>query len=169
MSEPAPDRVRVSGPLAMFADGFRAHLVERGYSPWSAQFHLYVLAQASRWMEAAGLDVAGLAPGALERFLVERRRLGYVSRLSPGALRPLADYLDGLGLLCAAEDAMPTAVERLLEQFCGYLLEERGLVAGSVRLYARVARRFLEERSEPLADDLARLSGREINAFVLRE
>jgi hypothetical protein len=28
---------------------------------------------------------------------------------------------------------------------------------------------FLEQRSEPIADDLAGLSGREIHAFVLRE
>ncbi len=82
---------------------------------------------------------------------------------------PLADYLDGLGLLSAIENVEPSAVDRLLEQFCGYLVQERGLVAGSVRLYARVARRFLEERSEPLGDDLARLSGQEINSFVLRE
>ena len=32
MAEPAPDRVRVNGPLAAFADGFLVDLVEqRGY------------------------------------------------------------------------------------------------------------------------------------------
>lgn len=56
-----------------------------------------------------------------------------------------------------------------MSKFCVYLFEERGLAAGSVRLYAAYARRFVAERSEPLADDLARLSGQEINAFVLRE
>src|SRR5207245_321007 len=77
--------------------------------------------------------------------------------------------LDGLGMRLAAGDVAPTELDRLLEQFCGYLVEERGLVAGSVRLYAGVARRFLTERSEPLADDLACLSGADVNAFVLRE
>ena len=60
-------------------------------------------------------------------------------------------------------------MDRLVEEFCGYLLEERGLVEGSVPLYARIARRFLEERPEPLADGLAHLCSQEINAFVLRE
>jgi hypothetical protein len=32
MSQPALDRVRVIGPLAGFADGYRAELAERGYS-----------------------------------------------------------------------------------------------------------------------------------------
>jgi integrase len=72
-------------------------------------------------------------------------------------------------VLPAATDAAPTELDRLLEEFCGYLVEERGLVAGSVRLYAGVACRFLSERSEPVADALACLSGAEVNAFVLRE
>jgi len=155
--------------LASFADGYCAHLVAQGYSPRSAQFHLQLLAQLSGWMQAEGLDVAGLVPGAVERFWAERRRRGDVSRITQGRLRPLLGYLDGLGMLLAAGDVAPTELDRLLEQFCGYLVEERGLVAGSVRLYAGVARRFLTERSEPLADDLACLSGADVNAFVLRE
>jgi hypothetical protein len=45
MSEPGSDRVRVCGPLAVFVGGFRSHLVERGYCPLWAQFHLGHLAQ----------------------------------------------------------------------------------------------------------------------------
>jgi integrase/recombinase XerD len=121
-------------------------------------------------MEAEGLDLDGLTSRVLkQRFVVERRWLGYVSMLTPGELRPLVDYLDGLGLLSIAEDVELTPVGLLVDEFCRYLLVERGLVEGSVRLYARIARRFLEERSEPLTDDLARLSGVEVNAFVLRE
>jgi integrase/recombinase XerD len=168
MAEPAPDRVRVSGPLASFADGFRVHLVEQGYSPWSAQFQLLLVAHLSRWMEAEELDVARLTPLVVERFLVERRRQGYVTRVSPKGIRPVLVYLDGLGVLPRGEDVC-TPVDRLVDGFRGYLLEERALAAGSVRLYERVARVFLEERSEPIGDDLARLSGAEVNAFVLRE
>jgi integrase/recombinase XerD len=155
--------------MAVFAGGFRVHVFERGYTPCSAQFHLQLLAHLSRWMQADGLEVDGLVPGVVERFLADRRRQGYASRISPKGLRPLLDYLDGLGVLSAVADVAPTEVDQLLEEFCGYLFEERGLVAGSVGLYARIARRFLGERSEPLADDLARLSGAEVNAFVLRE
>jgi site-specific recombinase XerC len=83
-------------------------------------------------------------------------------------VRRLFGYLDRLGLL-PADDVVPSPVERLLGEFRGFLLAERGMAAGSVRLYERVARLFLEERPEPLEDDLARLSGAEINVFVLRE
>jgi integrase/recombinase XerD len=86
MTEPRPDRVRVSGPLAVFADGFRVHVVERGYAPCSAQFHLQLLAHLSRWMQAEGLEADGLSPGVLERFLTDRRRQSYASRISPRGL-----------------------------------------------------------------------------------
>ena len=76
MTEPRPDRVRVSGPLAVFADGFHVQLVEQGYRPGSVLFHLQLLAHLSRWMQAAGVDVVGLSPGVVEQFLVERRDQG---------------------------------------------------------------------------------------------
>jgi integrase/recombinase XerD len=169
MTEPRPDRVCVTGPLMAFAGGFHACLVERGYSLTSVQFHLQLLAHLSRWMQAKGLDVDGLSVGVAERFLAERRGQGYASRISPRGLRPLLDYLQALGVVSGGGAVEATEVDRLVAEFCGYLLEERGLVAGSVQLYARIARRFLAERSEPLVHDLARLSGAEINAFVLRE
>ncbi len=168
MSQPAPERVRVSGPLASFADGFREHLVEQGYSLWSAQFQLLLVAHLSRWMEAERLEVGQLTPPVVERFLAERRRQGYVTRLSPVGVRPLLGYLDRLGVLPAGEDVR-TPVDRLVAEFRRYLLEERALAVGSVGLYEPVARVFLEERSEPIDADLARLSGVEVNAFVLRE
>ena len=56
MSESALERVRVIGPLAGFADGYRAHLAEQGYSLRGREYQLYFLSHVSRWMEAEGLD-----------------------------------------------------------------------------------------------------------------
>ncbi len=169
MTECKPDRVRVSGPLALFADGFRVELVEQGYTPCAIQFQVQLLAHLSRWMHGEGVDVSELSLVIVERFLVKRRGQGYASRISLKGLRPLLGYLGGLGVLAAGENPEWTPVDVLLQEFCVFLREERGLVAGSIELYARIARRFLVERSEPLADDLARLTGGEINAFVLGE
>ncbi len=143
MTKPRPDRVRVSGPLAPFADGYSMHLAEAGYLPASVQAHLQRLAQVSRWMEDEGLDVGGLSLGALERFLIARRYQGYVSSLSMRALHPLLGHLDRLGVLSATAPGTVREVDRLVEEFRDYLAQERGLVPGSVTLYARVARRFL--------------------------
>jgi integrase/recombinase XerD len=169
MAEPAPDRVRVSGPLAPFADGFFVDLVDQGYRLWPAQAHLEFLASVSRWMETEGLGVAQLTSKAVERFVAERRRAGYRSRLSTKGLRPLLGYLGHLGVLPGDDGETLLPVDVLLSEYRGYLLVERGLRPGTVGVYEPVARLFLEKRSEPIADDLARLSGREIQVFVLRE
>ena len=166
--QPVPERVRVSGPLARFADGFRIDLIEQGYSLWRAQEQLYLLAHVSRWMETEGLELAGFTPARLESYFVWRRRQGYRKSLSPLSLRRLLGYLDDLGVL-PADDAVPSPVDGLLAEFRRYLLQERGVAARTVGLYEPVAQLFLSGRSDPLADDLARLSGGEVNTFVLRE
>ncbi len=169
MFESALGRVRVIGPLAGFADGYWAHLIERGYSRSGARDQLALLADASRWMEAEGLDLVALtSPVMLGRRVAWRREQGYERSLSPLSLRGVVGYLDGLGVL-ARDEGPVSPVDELLDALGRYLLQERGLAAGTVRLYVRVARRFLSERSEPLADDLARLSGAAVNMFVLRE
>ena len=99
MAKPAPDRVRVSGPLAAFADGFLVDLVEQGYRLWPAQRHLYFLASVSRWMETEDVGVAELTPGVVERFVAERRRVGYRSRLCLEEPAPVAGAISA-GLAC---------------------------------------------------------------------
>jgi integrase/recombinase XerD len=166
--QPAPERVRVSGPLLQFVDGFRIDLLARGYSLWGAQEQLYLLAHVSRWMESEGLEVAALTPGTLERYFVWRRRQGYCHSLSPLSLRRLLGFLDGLGVL-PADDTVISPVDRLLGEFRDFLVRERGMQPTSAAQYQPTARLFLSERPEPLEVALASVSAAEINVFVLRE
>jgi integrase/recombinase XerD len=156
----------VRGPLGPFVDGFVVHLAELGHSPRSVQGHFQRVGHLSRWMAAEGLEVAQLTPSTVERFLAERRRLGYVVMISPRGSRPLVSYLEGLGVL-GVEEVVRTPAQVLLEDFGSYLLGERGLQANTASLYVDAARVFLAECLEPLGDDLARLTAAEITAFVL--
>ena len=48
-----PSRVRVTGPLAPYAEGFRRELETRGgYAPGSVALQLQLVAQLSRWLDA---------------------------------------------------------------------------------------------------------------------
>lgn len=161
-------RMPVRGPLGPFADGFAAHLAEQGHSRRSVQGHLQRVGHLSRWMAAEGLEVAQLTPPTVERFLAERRRLGYAVMISPRGSRPLLGYLEGLGVL-QVEEVVRTPAQLLLDDFRCYLLNERGLQASTASLYVDAARLFIEERSDPLSDDLARLGATEVTAFVLRQ
>ena len=128
--------VRVEGPLALYAAGFGAHLLGQGYMPSSAEDQLRLMAHVSRWLAEQRMGPAALSAEVVERFLglrpVGRRAVG-----------PLLGYLGGLGLLPEPTVEVPTPVERLLVEYRGYLVRERGLVSGSVELRERVARLFL--------------------------
>ncbi len=162
-------RVWVTGPLAPWAAGFAAWLVELGYTPSSAEGQLRLLAHLSGWLADQGLAVGELTPETVERFLRARCK-GYVRLLSPRALSPLLGYLRRLELVPGPEPEMvATPVERLLADYGDYLARERGLTAGSVRHHQRVARRFLSGQPEPLKLALKRLAAGEVTAFVLAE
>jgi hypothetical protein len=60
-------RVRVSGPLAEHAEGFRAMLAGRGYAPSSAAGLLQVMAHLSRWLGQEDRRADDLDQPAVER------------------------------------------------------------------------------------------------------
>ena len=114
------------------------------------------------------VDLASLTAATLERHFAWRRGQGYRKCHSPLSLRTLLGYLDGLGVL-PPDDTVRSPVDRLVEEFRDYLLLERGAKASSAGKYEPTARMFLSERSEPLEDGPARVSGAEVSLFVLGE
>ena len=68
-----PGRVRVSGPLSPYRDGFAGELARQGYTPGSAQHQVGLLAHLSRWLDSRGLGAADLTSGRVEEFLRARR------------------------------------------------------------------------------------------------
>ena len=51
--------VRVSGPLAAYADDFWEYLARQGYAPSSSQDQLRLMAHVSGWLDQQGADAAG--------------------------------------------------------------------------------------------------------------
>jgi integrase/recombinase XerD len=165
-----PTAVRVDGPLAPHAAGFRCELARLGYAPNAACDQLRLMAHASRWLDARGLGVDELAPERVEEFLTCRRGEGYTLWLSSKAMVPMLGYLRGLGavptpvLVAPASDA-----ELLQEHYRAYLVQERGLGSGTIAGYLHVARLFLVARAVDDELHLDRLSAAEVTEFVLAE
>ena len=163
-----PSSVRVAGPLEPFSGGFAAELGRVGYSPVAASFQLQLMAHASRWLGAEGLDAGGLSAGTVGRFLAARRAAGYTNYLSARAMAPLLGYLRGLGVAPAAAAEGPgTPAEVLLGRFGEYLALERGLAAGTVWDYVHAVRPFLVAVYGDGDLDLWGLSAAEVTAFVV--
>jgi len=166
-----PSRVRVTGPLACYADGFRAALGARGYSPWSQMFHLHLMAHVSRWLGEHGLDASGLTDTAAAAFVRDRRDSGRARFRGVQGLAPLLGFLRDAGAAPLPAAAEPDdEAGRLAAEFAGYLAGERGLRPQTVACYARFAWRFLD--SLPAAgggDVLAGLTADAVRSFVIAE
>ncbi len=143
-----PSQVRVAGPLAPHADGFRAALAARGFSLWSQMFYLHLLADVSRWLGRHGLDASGLTDANASAFVQDRRSRG----------RARFRGMQGLALLLS-----------LVAEFAGYLAGERGLRPQTVVLYSAAARRLLD--SLPGGGDgiLDGLTADAVRSFVIAE
>lgn len=165
-----PSRVRVSGPLGPYACGFRKELARQGYTSHSASNQLQLMAHASRWLANRELGVDELTPARVEEFLAARRVEGYTLWLSTKAMAPVLAYLRGLDVVPPPSPVGPaTPAEELLEHYQAYLVQERGLAAGTVCSYLHVARLFLSTRSPEGECGLEHLAAAEVTDFVLAE
>ena len=157
-------RVRVSGPLAEHAEGFRVMLAGRGYAPSSAAGQLQVMAHLSCWLAQQDRPAGDLAPAMVDRFLLARRTAGYRRWLSARGIAPLLEYLETAGLALPAASAEPSVPGGdVLTGFREYLVTERGLAASTVRNYLDAAG-LLAARVR-----LESLTAGEVAGFVLEQ
>ncbi len=165
-----PSRVRVSGPLEVFAPGFAAELARVGYRRAPVVFQLQLMAQASRWLERERLGAEALTSEVVERFLLARRAAGYTNYVTARAMAPLLSYLRGLGIAPPASAVIAVgAVKVLLAGYREYLLVERGLTADTVEGYVLAVRPFLAGQERDGGElDLSGLSAADVVAFVVQ-
>ena len=159
-------RVRVTGPLVMYADGFWSDLAAQGYVAESADRNVRTLAHLSRWMDRHGLSAGQLSAERLEEFLVARRREGYHHALSVRAVMPLMGYLQRLGV--AAVPAAPQA-PGLVSDYYRYLVSERALTEAVAGKYARLAGEFLSACGQSGGPGLAGLSAAWVTGYVVAQ
>jgi len=164
-----PSRVRVRGPLEVFAPGYAAELEAVGYRRVPVVFQLQLMAHASRWLQNEGLGAHALTTDVVERFLAARRAAGYTNYVTARAMAPLLGYLRALGVAPAASIPAPVgAVEVLLASYREYLQVERGLTADTIEGYVLAVRPFVADR-ESDGDELGlgALSAADVMAFVV--
>jgi site-specific recombinase XerD len=159
---------RKPGSLGPFVEGYRARLLERGYSALSVTHSLTVLGHLGRWLDGHDVDVGQLDDEVVRAFLADYvRQYGH---LPTAGVMPLLDYLRTEGLVAPERVRPPSPLDRFVGEYRDWLAVERELAPETVRGYTQLARRFLEERVSP-ADELgvARLSGAVVTGFLLGE
>ncbi|HBX10522.1 MAG: tyrosine-type recombinase/integrase [Candidatus Microthrix sp.] len=145
MNMPSPTRVRVAGPLQPYAVGFRQELSRLGYSSSPAAGHLQLMEHLSCWLDDHNRGPEGLTAARVDEFLDHRRSQGRLhQQLSLGGLSPLLSYLREVGVVPPPALLASTGpFSQLMEEFVGYLRDERGLAENTVGNYRCVAELFL--------------------------
>lgn len=159
---------RKPGRLGSFVEGYRARLLELGYTPGTVRGMLKVLGQLGRWMDDEGVESGRLDLAAVEAFLVARRTGGDRRVASLGELRQLVSYLREEGAMRPASERQElTPLEALIADYREWLVEERGLAPATVRRYEKLAGLFLGERvtaTDTLGTES--LTGVDVSAFL---
>ena len=159
---------RKPGPLGPHVEGYRAWLLQRGYSPSAATHALGTLGHLGRWMTREGLTVDQLNATHVGAFLVAYRC--DCDRLPQASIWPVLDYLRVEGAVAPEPPAATGALEQLLDDYRQWLLRDRGLATVTVTGREQLARSFLIERvSRQDPRGIAGLTAGDINAFLLRE
>jgi integrase/recombinase XerD len=174
MNMPSPSRVRVDGPLAPYALGFRQELSRVGYSSSPAAGHLQLMAHLSCWLAVRDLEPGELTGEAVEQFLECRRASGRVHRrLSLRGMAPLLEYLREQAVVPQPEPPVAVGlVAELLEEFTSFLVQEQGLAAPTVANYHKVAKAFLSAHSSQFDEDglvIRDLAAGDVIGFILGE
>jgi len=164
-------RVRFEGPLAPHSDKLWGHVLAEGYTPLSGRNLLRLAAHLSRWLIEQRIGLDSLSPNRLDAFLRYRRESGYTSHLSQRSLQPLLSCLRKTGVVPVQEEAVGarTPIDKLLDSYEEYMVQERGVTSATVDGYGRSIRRFLIDRFGAGDLGLKDLTPADVSSFVLRE
>src|ERR1700724_399384 len=158
-----------AGPLGVHMDAYAALLQEQGYARQSAQVHLQVLADFSRWLQSRKLWVDDIDDTKLQHYFRCRSRFVRRHRGASRALTKILGMLRDRGI-AKTETALVAidSVERAEEDFKGYLSKERGLSAAIAHLYLPVVHQFLRERFGSGCTRFSELCAIDLTGFVER-
>jgi integrase/recombinase XerD len=165
--------VEVSGLLADLGPDFAAYLAVRGYAKSSVKHYVYLLADLNAWLAGQGLSAGALAGPAADRFWEDLRARG--SYLVKGtSLKPVLEYLRGIGVLPQQAGGAGSAADALLHEYDRYLRAERGAGEVTAYHYLRHAHEFLDAAGWPhdapeFGNCLAALDGAQVLDIVSRQ
>jgi len=161
---------RTPGRLGPHVDGYRAHLLELGYTPGTVTHKLNELGHLGRWMASEGVDVQRLDSEMLAAFLAATGLRRPRSLVTERTFRPLLAYLRSKDIIapeCPGQSA--AALDGLIVDYRRWLFG-RALAPATVHRYEKLAQRFLAGRIAPDGElDVMNLTGADVASFLLAE
>jgi integrase/recombinase XerD len=145
LSQPHPMN---PGSAAPYLESFAAQMASVGHTSFTISFYLGSAVHFGGWLEARGLDLAGLNEETIKAFGAHRcecpggRSQKNVSRAYTARVERFADFLRQRGVIRAAADLTPEAPSPL-GAFRDWLLRHRGLAIRTVERHEHLITRML--------------------------
>lgn len=157
------------GQFGPFMDTYASELKEASYSYQSAQQHLRLVEGFGKWLKYSRIDIKQATSQHIEKYIAYRNRNQQRTKFT-GILTALKRILRIVGSADVAGGGLlqdkRTPVEQVADEFDQHLLQNRGLAQATTRYYRENARKFLKDRFNNGAVDLALLSTKDVLNFV---
>ncbi|MFL6141319.1 MAG: hypothetical protein ACJ72N_05535 [Labedaea sp.] len=143
-------------------------LSEQGYSALTVRNMLKDVGALGRWMQEHDVQPGQLSLAVIAEFRNDFLALGRRKVPSVGSFEPLLAFLRSERVI--GEPSRPeSALERLLVDYRGWLVTERGLAEATIIRYETLARRFLQQHLADGRIEFGALGGAQVVSFLLRE
>jgi site-specific recombinase XerD len=138
--------------------------------PAQVLYHLRFFAKLDLWLLTSKQRLWQLNEKKVDKFLKRlRAKHPTVCHGAPSALRLLLTVLRDIGVVAPKREAVASSpADRLANQYCVFLKEERGLDCATIYNYSRHVDRFLAEQFGSRRINLRALGVSDIGAFVRR-
>jgi hypothetical protein len=154
--------------MGPFVSGFRASLSEQGYTALVVRNMLKDIGALGRWMQEHEVQPGQLTPAVIAGFRDDCLALGRRKVPSVKGFEPLLRFLRGERVI-GEPPASTSELERLLVDYRGWLVTERGLAEATIIRYENLARRFLRQHLAGGRIEFGALGGAQVVSFLLRE
>jgi site-specific recombinase XerD len=132
--------------LGTHIERLAALLLEQGYPQGTAEHKISLMAAFGRWLETRRYELVSLDEEKVDAFLRARKRRRTIQRGDCKTLRQLLNQMRSSGDVSPPPTNVPSPLERAVQEYTDYLVQERGLAQQTVSQYRRDVRRFLIER-----------------------
>jgi cell division protein FtsB len=156
------------GPLGQYIVQYANQMRAEGYARQSGCIQIRLVASFGRWLDHKGIAAKLITDQHTVNFLRSRKRAGYQSTNADHAA--LARLMRLLRKQAVITERRPKAAswpsEVLLDEYDGYLQNERSLVLSTRINYRPFIRRFLAGKFAAGSVDLSALCAKDVIKFV---
>lgn len=161
----------LEGPLSSHISGFAKWVRDEGYSLYMRHRQVRLAAWFSRWLGDEGVDLSNIGSRHVCRYIRTHARQVKSRRGDVAALRHFVSFLRLEGVI--PEEKIPThqlsQIEQVVQEYEGYLLNERALSSSAAVNYVPFVRGFLIGRFGRGRVKLSGLCAADVVRFVQRQ